>query len=250
MRIVADIGNSRLKWGRLGPDGRIVETVALPIDEPAAWDRALESWGVARGGSSWAVASVNPPLAERLLERLDAASAAVRLLRSAADVPLTSELEEPERAGVDRALAVLAAVRRMPEGVPGQVVSCGSAITVERVSASGVWLGGAIAPGLGLAARALHQLTAQLPFVPIGPEVPPPWGTNTESALRAGLFWGAVGAVRELLVRQGEPTGWVVWTGGDAATLALHVLPGPPLIVPDLVLEGLAAVAFPPGEPS
>jgi type III pantothenate kinase len=250
VRIVADIGNSRLKWGRLGPDGRIVETVALPIDEPAAWDRALESWGVARGGSSWAVASVNPPLAERLLERLDAASAAVRLLRSAADVPLTSELEEPERAGVDRALAVLAAVRRMPEGVPGQVVSCGSAITVERVSASGVWLGGAIAPGLGLAARALHQLTAQLPFVPIGPEVPPPWGTNTESALRAGLFWGAVGAVRELLVRQGEPTGWVVWTGGDAATLALHVLPGPPLIVPDLVLEGLAAVAFPPGEPS
>ena len=39
-------------------------------------------------------------------------------------------------------------------------------------------------------------------------------------------------------------------TGGDAPTLAPHVLPGPPLVVPDLVLEGLASVAFPPGEPS
>jgi type III pantothenate kinase len=250
VRIVADLGNSRLKWGRLGPDGRLAESVALPTDDPTAWDRVLEAWGLLRGGSSWAVASVNPPLAERLLERLDVVSAAVRLLRSAADVSMPSELEEPGRTGVDRALAVMAARQRMPAGVPGQVVSCGTAITVERISATGTWLGGAIAPGLGMAARALHQLTAQLPWVPPGSEAPAPWGTVTESALRAGVFWGAVGAIRELLTRQDEPSGWIVWTGGDAAVLAPHVRPEGPVIVPDLVLEGLALAAFPPGEPS
>ena len=42
---------------------------------------------------------------------------------------------------------------------------CGTAITVERITAEGVWQGGAIAPGLGQTARALHLMTAQLPFI-------------------------------------------------------------------------------------
>ena len=95
---------------------------------------------------------------------------------------------------------------------------CGTAITVERITADGVWQGGAIAPGLGQTARALNLMTAQLPFIELS-QTPPAWGRGTVDSLKAGIFWGIVGAVRELLARQEADLGrdpWVVWTGGDA----------------------------------
>jgi type III pantothenate kinase len=130
---------------------------------------------------------------------------------------------------------------------PGLVVSCGTAITIERVAADGTWQGGAIATGLGLSARALHLLTAQLPLVS-PPPAPAAWGRSTRPAIEAGVFWGAVGTVRELLARQSEGLDdpWLVWTGGDADRLAPCIDWGDVRVVPDLVLEGLARLAFGP----
>ena len=134
------------------------------------------------------------------------------------------------------------AVLTAPGRGPGLVVSCGTAIVVERISAEGIWQGGAIAPGLGPMAKALHLLTAQLPEV-TPREAPEPFGRSTIPSLEAGVFWGAVGAIRELLTRQAEglsPIPWLVWTGGDAPAFSRWVdWPGS-LVVPDLVLEGLA----------
>ncbi len=122
------------------------------------------------------------------------------------------------------------------------VVSCGTAVTVERISAEAVWQGGAIAPGLGPMAKALHLLTAQLPEV-APREAPNPFGRSTIPALEAGVFWGVVGAIRELLSRQAEgfaTTPWLLWTGGDAASFAPWIAwPVGAEVVPDLVLEGL-----------
>jgi type III pantothenate kinase len=119
-------------------------------------------------------------------------------------------------------------------------------VTVERISAEGIWLGGAISAGLGLASRALHTLTAQLPEVK-PPIEPAPWGASTRTALEAGIYWGVVGAIREILERQAVGLGadpWVVWTGGDAQELAASVQGDGARIVPDLVLQGLADYAF------
>ena len=61
------------------------------------------------------------------------------------------------------------------------------------------------------------------------------------------MFWGAVGAVRELLTRQAAglaPAPWLVWTGGDAEAIAPRIDWPDARVVPDLVLEGLARVAF------
>jgi type III pantothenate kinase len=126
------------------------------------------------------------------------------------------------------------------------VVLCGTAVTVERVSKEGVWQGGAITAGLGLAARALHLQTAQLPQIALA-AIPPAWGDSTRPAIEAGVFWGVVGAIRELLRRQEagmiEPP-WVVWSGGDAEVLARSVdWPGA-TVVPELVLRGLARQGF------
>ena len=103
-----------------------------------------------------------------------------------------------------------------------------------------------IAPGLFLTARALHTFTAQLPLV--RPDSSAPfWGRGTMPSLEAGVFWGTVGAVRELLARQSFDDGespWIVWTGGDAERLASAVCGEATRIIPDLVLLGLTAAAF------
>jgi len=244
IRIVADLGNSRLKWGRLDLDGRLDATVALPTSGPDAWASAWDGWDLEAGGSAWSIASVNPPLAGRLAGFLEGRGVReVRWCRSAAEVGVRHELDHPETAGADRALAVVGALGRKGGTGPGLVVSCGTAVTVERISAAGVWQGGAIAPGLWPMARALHLLTAQLPEVAPG-EAPGPFGRSTVPALEAGVFWGVVGAIRELLTRQADglsPAPWLVWTGGDAPTFARWVEWPGAVVVADLVLEGLAA---------
>ena len=250
VRNVADLGNTRLKWGRVDRAGRLGPVSALPPDDPEAWEVAWPAFaGDGDMPTSWAVSSVNPPVAARFATFLEAKGVAARWFRSAADVPLSSSLRHPETAGADRALAVAAALGVARNGSlgPGLVVLCGTAVTVERVGPDGVWQGGAIAAGLALTARALHTLTAQLPMVSPR-DAPPPWGDSTRPALEAGVFWGVVGSVRELLTRQAEGFGpadpWVVWSGGDADVLARAVgWPGA-LVVPDLVLHGLARVGF------
>ncbi len=248
LRVVVDLGNTRVKWGRLGPSGSLDSSVALPTDAPEAWADAWELWNPSGVESSaWAVATVNPPAADRLdaFFRVHGIRAA-RWYRSAADVPVRHALERPETAGADRACAVLAAVALRPGGAPGLVVSCGTAITVDRIAADGTWQGGAIAPGLRLSARALHLLTAQLPEVDVS-EIPPSWGSSTHPALAAGVFWGVVGSIRELLERQANdlsPPPWILWTGGDAPTLSPWVVGDDAHMMPDLVLQGLARVAY------
>ena len=246
-RVVADIGNSRLKWARLDPRGVPGPSVSLPLDDPSAWGETWDDWRLDEGeGSTWAISSVNPPLARRLEAFLQERRAgAVRWFHTAAEVPLEKDVAGAETGGADRALAVLGGSRLLGAGAPILVVMCGTAITVERVTPAGVWQGGAIAMGLGLCARSLHHFTAQLPLVSPDQNAPT-WGRSTEPSLEAGVFWGTVGAVRELLARQrpdlgGDPR--VVWTGGDAELLAPAVEGASALVAPDLVLRGLALAA-------
>jgi type III pantothenate kinase len=253
LRVVADLGNSRLKWGRIDDSGTLVERIAVPVDDPPAWSAAWDRWQEqAKAGSAWAVSSVNPPVAAQLAAFLESHEVdAIRWIEAAADVPVAKDVEGAETGGSDRALAVYGAVQLMPRGRPGMVVMCGTAITVERVTANGVWQGGAIAMGLGLAARSLHHFTAQLPLIELA-ETSPFWGKGTRDSLEAGVFWGTVGTVRELIVRQVADLGsnpWVVWTGGDAQRLAAQITEFDTRVEPDLILLALAQFAFPAGHP-
>ncbi len=225
-------------------DGRLGATVALPLDDPAAWEVAWDDWRLGAGAATdWVISSVNPPLADRLARfLLGRGVTRARWCQSVIDVAIDHDVTELHTGGADRALAVVGALGRKRGQGAGIVVSCGTAITVERVSAEGVWLGGAIAAGFRLIAHSLHKGTAQLPLIELGQEPPAAYGRATVPSLEAGIFWGVVGTVRELIARQEAGQvgpSWRIWTGGDAVALAPWADGPDAEIAPHLVLEGL-----------
>ncbi len=186
------------------------------------------------------VASVNPAALARLRAVAPAAGpAAPKAARDDFPIPIATDVDEPEKVGVDRLLAALAAYRLT--GSACVVVDCGTAVTVDAVAAGGTFLGGAIFPGRDMMARALAEGAAQLPKVAIGP-AESVIGRNTEDAIRAGIVHGSDGALAALIAGAQAVAGQgatVILTGGDAP------LPGSPVlrpgykVRPDLVLAGL-----------
>lgn len=242
-QVLVDLGNTRLKWALKGEDGGLINQppVSLGSDSfhRAWWSETIPPASLET--SSWWIASVNPPRARELIESLNKAGVwRIQQFTNASQIPINHLLVTPETTGVDRALIALASSRRIPPGTPCLIVSCGTAITVERLNRQGVWEGGAILPGLRLSARSLARGTAQLPEVQLDQPPIKPFGDSTASALAAGLFWGTVGAIREIIAQQRQPEALVLWTGGDAPQLAPRVSVNPPEIIPALTLEGLA----------
>jgi len=130
------------------------------------------------------------------------------------------QYDNPQEVGADRIVNGVAALRKY--GGPCIVVDFGTAITFDAISARGEYMGGVIAPGLGIAAEALFTRAARLPRV----EIRDPGkiiGTNTVSSMQAGLFYGSVDLVDGILARMKEVLGSetrVVATGGQASLIA------------------------------
>jgi type III pantothenate kinase len=205
---------------------------------------------------SWWIGSVNRPATTLLLDWLRSARPqdAVTLLVSA-DLPLVIRLPEPDRVGIDRLLDAVAANMLRSPGRPAVVVDVGTAITVDLVSADGAFCGGAILPGTAMSARALTEFTDLLPQVDVADlgEPPPLVGKTTVQAMHSGLFWSAVGAVRELASRMlaeqqpanGSPeprSPSIFLTGGAVAAMA-GLLGSRACLVPHLTLAGIALTA-------
>jgi type III pantothenate kinase len=97
-------------------------------------------------------------------------------------------------------------------------------MTIDLVSPQGTFEGGTILAGFRMCAEALAAAADLLPLALLEPQNSPPMlpGKNTEAAIRAGLFWGAVGAAREMIARYAElyPDPEVFVSGGDLTRLA------------------------------
>ena len=106
--------------------------------------------------------------------------------------------DNPREVGADRIVVSIAAFER--HGGPLVVVNLGTATTVDAVSGRGDYIGGAIAPGLRISADALSAAAEKLPRVELE-RTAGVIGGNTVAALQAGLFWGHVGLVQELVTR-------------------------------------------------
>ena len=89
------------------------------------------------------------------------------------------QLERPDMVGIDRLWTPWPPIACATPGRPAVVVDVGSAITVDLVSADGAFLGGAILPGIGMSARALHEFTDLLPLVDVSELTAPPPALGT-----------------------------------------------------------------------
>lgn len=151
--------------------------------------------------------------------------------------PFEILVDRPAKVGPDR-LAAAAGVVACGDA-EAIIVDAGTAITVDVLSTRG-FLGGAIIPGEDLMRRSLHEGTAVLPLVPAGEASAPP-GRDTKAAIAAGSHWGAVGAVRELVMRSRPAVSRmarVYVTGGGGAVIAAG-LGADARYEPDLVFLGL-----------
>ncbi len=144
--------------------------------------------------------------------------------------------------GADR-FAALVAVRARHPDTPACVVDCGTAITVDALDAQGVFRGGAILPGLKVAAQALRGVAPVLAASPSERRFGPCGGT-TGDAVGAGLVLGAAGAIERIVHDQEAIVGTgvlVILTGGDAPRISPY-LTRPHEHRPHLTLEGLAVM--------
>jgi len=209
--LLVDAGNTRIKIGLfdadafevgLLPECHFVTAARHVVDVP--WDDLRDTIGKPFDRLRCCLTGSHPDRVHRLHAAWpdDWPAPIPPIERST--FPLSICVDSPEQVGIDRLLNAVAVNHVRPDGVPAIVVDSGTATTVDYISGAGEFLGGAILPGFDLSARALHGYTALLPLVDKSslPETPvDDIGRNTEAAIRSGLYWGQIGAVRELLAR-------------------------------------------------
>jgi type III pantothenate kinase len=237
-RIVVDVGNTRIKWGLCSSE-QVWSVASLPPDDADAWAKQWREWKLERTWS-WTIAGVQPARRDALIAWLKARSDSVAILAAAKELPVTVEVETPEKVGIDRLLNAVAANRRRQANVAAILIDAGSAVTVDYLDGKGVFKGGAIFPGFRLMAHALHDYTALLPIVEMDAQVLPP-GTATVEAIQAGVLHAVLGGIERLIAEYQHrfPTPFEIFlTGGDAKPLATRLRPHAHLW-PEMTLEGI-----------
>jgi type III pantothenate kinase len=245
--IAVDIGNSRAKAGWFDQ-----AAIAAELPRPAMTRNLVTGqtpsaeWldGLPAEPIRWRVVSVNREGLRVFMDWVHQCRAQDELrVLTLDDMPLTVRVDHPDQVGPDRLAAAVAANALRAADRAAVVVSAGTALTINVVGRDGAIEGGVILAGFRMQAEALFQTADLLPLAAWKPgEEPPVIGKNSEAAIQSGLFWGAVGAVREIVGRVALEIGQqpqVFVTGGDLARLA-------PLVgedtrfVPNLVLGGIA----------
>lgn len=249
MLLTVDIGNTNITFGlydgdRLGPRWRI-RTIhdKMPDEYGILMVQLFRHGGYGPADvSAVAVASVVPPLTQAFAEVSRTYLEQEPLIVDAGvRTGVEIRYDDPRQVGADR--VVDAAAVRALYGVPACVVDFGTGTTFDALSAEGHYLGGAIAPGIGIAAQALFERTAKLPRVELT-RPPSAIGRNTPHAMQSGLLFGYVGLVEGMVARFKKELGpetRVVATGGLAETVAAEteVID---IVDPWLTLHGLRIV--------
>ena len=241
MILAIDAGNSRVKWGWHDGNGwASIATVSL-IEFAAASDHV----------NPFSVTHADP---ERIIISNVAGEGAHHLLvnwTSIFDVEpiwlhadgqrcgVTNRYDRPEQLGPDRWAALIAA--RAVHSGPCLVVNSGTATTVDMLTANGVFLGGAILPGVELMRFVLHEHTGRLPIQDGSYRDAP---RNTVDAIETGCRHAQAGAVERMyrVFRELELNPLCLVAGGAGRAL-MEQLSMPRRYIENLVLDGLAHIA-------
>jgi len=249
MLLCIDIGNTNITLGlykkeSLGPRWRLATT----------HDRMPDEFGVQLLGllmhnkitpeqiDCAVIASVVPQLTDRWVKVCQIYLDCTPLVVDAnTNTGVQILIDNPLSVGADRIVDVAAAHQLY--GGPACIVDFGTATTFDAVSPEGEYLGGAIAPGIGIAADALAQRTAKLPRVDIVAP-PSPIGRNTVHAMQSGLLFGYISLVEGMVSRFQNilgPQMKTIATGGLAELISQHTNTLE-IIAPWLTLDGLRLI--------
>ena len=228
MLLAIDIGNTNIAFGLyegdvLGSHWRI-RTIhdKMPDEYGILMDQLFRHQGCRpEQVTGVAIASVVPPLTPVFEQACRSYLGQESLVVDATvETGVRIRYDNPHEVGADR--VVDAAAVRALYSVPACVVDFGTATTFDAVSAEGDYLGGAIAPGIGISARALFERTAKLPRVELT-RPPSAIGRNTVHSIQSGLLFGYVGLVEGMVARFKAELGAetrVIATGGLAEVIA------------------------------
>lgn len=167
------------------------------------------------------------------------------LLQAGVKTGLNIKYRNPVEVGADRIANAIAATHSYPNQ-NAIIIDFGTATTFCVVSATKVYMGGAIIPGVRLSVDALSKNTAKLPAVEIV-KIEHAIGRSTIESIQSGVYYGVLGACRELVQRMnkeafGAEKALVLATGGFASLFDKHDLYHH--LVPDLVLQGIRLAAL------
>jgi type III pantothenate kinase len=249
MLLAIDVGNTNITLGLYdgdlpGPRWRLATDHArMPDEYGILLIHLLQHGGVAPGDvDAIAMASVVPPLTHTLVQACEAYLGRTPLLiEIGMKTGVAVRVDEPRQVGADR-IVDAAAVHKLYGG-PACIVDFGTATTFDAISSAGEYLGGAIAPGIGIAAEALFQSAAKLPKVDLR-RPPSAIGRNTVHSIQSGLLFGYVGLVEGMVARFAAELGpkmKVIGTGWLVELIASETkVIG--IVAPWLTLDGLKII--------
>lgn len=251
MQLLVDAGNTRIKWA-------LIEADALATQTLGHWSAfgSVQRADISQLGEAWRTVNISRVLLSNVagaemrecLEQMTSRAFGLKPVPLSwfASVPelagVRNGYRDPAQLGCDRFAAAIGAHALFPNQNL-LIVSCGTATTVDAVTADGLFVGGMILPGLATMASSLAR-TTQLPQVPQQLETLQLFADNTADAIASGCLAAQVGAIERALAAHHKNTGAVhcLLSGGAAAMIAPH-LTVPCQMVDNLVLTGLQAVA-------
>jgi len=208
-----DFGNTRLK-AAIFIDKKFEEEIMLENDQPASVLPVLQKYNPAHSILSSVIH--HPVEIENLLSQ----HTNFHKISAHTQLNFTIGVTKPETIGPDRLALMAAAIHQYPQK-NNLIISLGTCITYNFINQYGVFLGGAISPGMDMRFRAMHDYTAQLPLVNADWNFPF-IGYDTKTNLQSGVIAGITSEIDGFIEKYGEKYGNfnVVLTGGNCTYFA------------------------------
>ena len=240
--LIIDIGNTNIVFAvydnnKIMKKWRISTLINRTKDEYIIW---LNS--ILKGDTDFTeiiIGSVVPDITEELKIAIsDYLKKKPLVIAEDIKVNFPSELDSPSEVGTDRIVNALCAWHIYKK--PAVIIDFGTATTFDIVGENGVYLGGVIAPGANLSINALHTAAARLPRIAITKQKKI-IGKNTASAMSAGIYWGYIGLIKNILYKIEEELKYnvLILATGGLAEIFVKDLSKDIIINNDLTLNGL-----------
>ena len=221
--LTIDIGNTTVKVACFHGT-QLVATSRCAASDVQVLDRFISTY---KPDTAILCSTASPAVTQDLVSQVEGRCHQVLQLTHETPMPIRLAYRTPHTLGRDRIATAVGAwsiVREHGDDCDVLVIDAGTAITYDLTLADGTFVGGNIAPGVGLRFAALHEHTGRLPLVTSQGEMPLV-GHDTATAIRSGVLLGVLGEVRNYIATldREHPGLKVFFTGGDGQWLHSHL---------------------------